>query len=184
MAKRLLDLVLAIGLLPLVVPLLAVAAIAVKLDSPGPAFFRQDRVGRDRKPFTMLKLRTMDRATRHAASHEIDALQITRVGRFLRRTKIDELPQIFSVLAGDMSVVGPRPCLPVQDELIAERERRGVYRALPGITGPAQIAGIDMSTPALLAEVDARYVTERTLGGDIALIVRTGLGGGAGDAVR
>lgn len=184
MAKRALDIALALALLPFAMPVLAIAALAVRLDSPGPAFFRQERVGRHRKPFRLLKIRTMTVGTPQAASHEVGAAQVTRVGAFLRRSKIDELPQIFAVLAGDMSFVGPRPCLAVQEELVAERDRRGVYEALPGITGPAQVAGVDMSTPVELAEIDARYVRERSLPGDIALIVRTALGGGSGDAAR
>lgn len=183
-AKRVLDLALALALLPLAVPLLALAALAVRLDSPGPAFFRQERVGRHKQPFHLLKIRTMTQGTPQAASHEVGAAQVTRVGAFLRRSKIDELPQILAVLAGDMSFVGPRPCLAVQHELIAERDRQGVYDALPGITGPAQVAGVDMSTPVELAQIDARYVRERTLWGDLMLIVRTATGGGAGDAAR
>lgn len=184
MAKRFLDLLLAAALFPLAVVVLAVAALAVRLDSPGPVFFRQERVGRGRRPFGLVKIRTMAIGTPNVASHEVGTASITRTGAFLRRTKIDELPQIFSVLSGDMSFVGPRPCLPSQTELIRERDARGVYAALPGITGPAQVAGVDMSRPVELAEIDARYVRERTLVGDIRLIVRTALGGGAGDAVR
>ena len=120
MAKRALDIALALALLPFAMPVLAIAALAVRLDSPGPAFFRQERVGRHRKPFRLLKIRTMTVGTPQAASHEVGAAQVTRVGAFLRRSKIDELPQIFAVLAGDMSFVGPRPCLAVQEELVAE----------------------------------------------------------------
>ena len=184
MAKRLLDLALALALLPFALPLLGVAAIAVKLDSPGPAFFRQQRVGRGRKPFTLVKIRTMTAGTRQVASHEVGAAQITRVGAILRKSKIDELPQLFSVLAGDMSFVGPRPCLPVQEELVEARSRLGVYAARPGITGPAQIAGIDMSTPVELAEVDAAYIATRSFLGDLKLILQTATGGGSGDAAR
>ncbi|MFN4113486.1 MAG: sugar transferase [Sphingomonadaceae bacterium] len=184
MAKRTLDIALALALLPFALPVLLVAALAVRLDSPGPAFFRQERVGKDRQRFRLLKIRTMTEGTKQAASHEVGAAQVTRVGAILRRSKIDELPQIFAVLAGKMSFVGPRPCLPLQEELVAERERRGVYAVLPGITGPAQVAGVDMSTPVELAEIDARYVRERTLLGDLRLILLTAIGGGSGDAAR
>lgn len=182
--KRVLDVILAVILLPVALPLLLIAAVAIRFDSPGPAFFRQERVGLGRKPFSLLKLRTMSIETRQGASHEVGASTITRVGHFLRKTKIDELPQIFAVLAGNMSFVGPRPCLPVQEELIAEREARGVYSVLPGITGPAQVAGIDMSTPVRLAEVDAHYVKTRSLSGDLKLILATATGAGSGDAAR
>lgn len=184
MAKRVFDVLLALAILPLALPMLAVAALAVRLDSPGPAFFRQQRVGKGRLPFSLIKIRTMTVDTPQTASHEVGPGRITRVGSVLRRSKIDELPQIFAVLAGNMSFVGPRPCLPVQEELVAERERRGVYDVLPGITGPAQISGIDMSTPVKLAEVDAHYVQNRSFLGDLKLIMQTAVGTGYGDAAR
>lgn len=184
MMKRIVDFLLAAALLPFAIPVLALAALAVRIDSPGPAFFRQQRVGRGGRVFTLVKIRTMASGTPNVASHEVGTSYVTKVGAFLRRSKIDELPQIAAVLAGDMSFVGPRPCLPSQTDLIREREARGVYTVLPGITGPAQIAGVDMSTPVKLAEIDALYVQERTLLGDLQLIVRTALGGGAGDAAR
>jgi O-antigen biosynthesis protein WbqP len=126
--------------------------------------FRQERVGRHQKPFTLVKFRTMEKDTASVASHLASASAITPFGRFLRRTKLDELPQLWNVLKGDMSLVGPRPCLFNQEELIAEREARGVYQARPGITGLAQVNGIDMSTPRLLAETDAKMLAELTLG--------------------
>ncbi|KHA50140.1 Sugar transferase [Sulfitobacter geojensis] len=114
----------------------------------------------------------------------MSAAQITRIGAFLRKTKIDELPQIWNVLMGDMSFVGPRPNLPNQSELIAERARRGVYDVRPGITGPAQLTGIDMSTPVELATADAAYIANQTFCEDLKLILQTGTGGGRGDAVK
>ena len=130
----------------------------------------------------MLKLRTMQIGTEARASHEIGPSRVTKIGRFLRKTKVDELPQILSVLRGDMSFVGPRPCLLVQTELIEERTKRGVYTVLPGITGKAQLMGIDMSTPRLLAATDAEYVTERSMAGDLGILLATLLGQGSGDA--
>jgi len=126
----------------------------------------------------------MEINTESRASHEVSASKITNVGKFLRRTKLDELPQILNVLSGDMSFVGPRPCLPSQADLIAEREVRDVFSLRPGITGPAQIAGIDMSTPQILARADAAYLAERTFWGDLRLIMQTAKGGGQGDAVN
>lgn len=181
--KRLFDLSLAVLLLVPASLIVAVAAIAVALDSPGPAFFRQIRVGRQRKPFALIKLRTMTHGTRTAASHEISDTAVTRVGSFLRKWKIDELPQIWSVLVGDMSFVGPRPCLPTQELLIAERDRRGVFAMRPGITGPAQLAKVDMSTPVRLAEIDSTYAAQRTFGADLAILAATVAGRGRGDAV-
>lgn len=184
MAKRTLDILIAVALLPFAAPILALAALAVRLDSPGPAFFRQVRVGRYRQPFRLMKIRTMATGTPSIASHEVGAAYITKVGAFLRKTKIDELPQILSVLAGDMSFVGPRPCLTNQHELIDERARRGVFDILPGITGLAQVNGVDMSDPIRLAMLDAQYLAQRTLLGDIRLILASALGSGRGDAAR
>lgn len=180
--KRFTDILLALLLLPVVVLLCLPAAAAIRLESPGNPLFLQGRVGRDQRPFILWKLRSMAKGTKHAGSHEVGAAQITRVGRIIRRTKIDELPQIWNVIKGEMSFVGPRPCLPTQKELIDARAQRRVFDVLPGITGPAQLAGIDMSTPHKLAEADAAYIATRTFRGDLRLIVQTATGGGRGDA--
>ena len=182
--KRAFDLAVAVALALPAAAVVGLAAVAVRWDSPGPALFRQTRVGRGNRPFTLYKLRTMAASTEHRASHEVSPVQITRVGRLLRSTKLDELPQLLNVLRGDMSLVGPRPCLPVQRELIEARERRGVHRLRPGITGPAQIEGIDMSTPERLAEADAAYLDVRTLSTDARILMRTFIGAGRGDAVK
>ena len=109
---------------------------------------------------------------------------VTPIGRRLRSLKLDELPQLFNVLRGDMSLVGPRPCLPNQAEVIAARRARNVFAIRPGITGIAQLASIDMSTPDELAEADSRYIHDRSFLGDLKIIARTVLGGGAGDALK
>lgn len=127
------------------------------LDTGSP-LFRQERVGRRQKPFILLKFRTMKPSTASVATHLVDASAVTELGRFLRRTKLDELPQLWNVLRGEMSLVGPRPCLPNQLELISERISRGVFAARPGMTGLAQINRIDMSTPKLLAETDQKML--------------------------
>lgn len=144
----------------------------------------QTRVGRNQKPFTLFKLRTMSMDTEERGSHEISTAQITKVGKFLREKKIDELPQIINVLIGDMSFVGPRPCLPNQTELVSERSSRGVFKVRPGITGRAQLAGIDMSNPKQLAEVDAQYILERSFWSDLSIIYQTARGRGQGDMVK
>ena len=182
--KRLLDIVLVlVAALPAL--LLCLACIAViTMESGGGAIFAQIRVGRNRRHFTLYKLRTMAADTGDRASHEVSAAQVTRSGRILRKTKLDELPQLINVLKGDMSFVGPRPCLPSQELLVTERDRLGVYKIRPGITGPAQLAGIDMSTPVALAEADSRYIDRITLMDDLLYILRTVGGGGSGDAVK
>ena len=156
----------------------------VGLVDTGAPMFRQTRVGRDQKPFTLVKFRTMHPDTLHVASHLADAAAITRWGRFLRRTKLDELPQLWNVLKGEMSLVGPRPCLLNQKELVAERAARGVFDVRPGITGLAQVQGIDMSTPRLLAEIDADMIRTLSLRRYFKYIVQTVLGQGSGDRVR
>jgi O-antigen biosynthesis protein WbqP len=146
--------------------------------------FRQHRVGRHQQPFMLVKFRTMRLDTPSVATHLADASAITSFGRFLRRTKLDELPQLWNVLKGDMSLVGSRPCLFNQKELITERAQRGVFNYRPGITGLAQIQGIDMSTPELLARTDAEMLKRLDLMSYFRFIFLTVLGKGAGDRVR
>ena len=154
-------------------------------ETGGQPLFLQTRVGRGQRPFTLVKLRTMAVGTANVASHEVNAeAVITPSGRWMRRFKLDELPQIWNVLLGDMSFVGPRPCLPNQHELIGERAARDVFAMRPGITGLAQVQGVDMSTPERLAEIDALYASERTFMGDLKLLVQTFVGSGRGDAAR
>jgi lipopolysaccharide/colanic/teichoic acid biosynthesis glycosyltransferase len=146
--------------------------------------FRQRRVGRHQQPFMLVKFRTMRPDTASVASHLADASAITPLGRFLRRTKLDELPQLWNVLRGEMSLVGPRPCLFNQDELIAARAARGVFDARPGISGMAQIQGIDMSAPELLARTDAEMLKSLNVFTYFRYIFLTVMGKGAGDRVR
>lgn len=164
-------------------PLFLVVAPLIRLSSPGPVLFAQTRVGRERRPFTCYKFRTMYVGTRQAGTHEVTQASVTRVGAFLRKTKIDEIPQLWNVVRGEMCLVGPRPCLPVQEELIAERERRGVYSVTPGITGLGQIRGIDMSDPVRLAECDAEYVARRSWQFDLKILLWTLRGQGMEDRV-
>jgi O-antigen biosynthesis protein WbqP len=175
--KRWFDLACAVPGLLVTSPIIGLLVFVVRADSPGPALLRQQRVGRDGRPFTCYKLRTMYVGTGDRATHLTSQNAITRAGRVLRATKLDELPQFYNVVRGEMSLVGPRPCLPNQTELVAERKRRGVLDIQPGITGLAQVQGIDMSTPRLLARVDAVYARNRSIRGDIALIMQTILPG-------
>ena len=163
---------------------LLAAWVAVRRDTPGPGLFGQPRIGRSGKEFTCWKFRTMQVGTAQAGTHEVSAASVTRVGAFLRRTKIDELPQVWNILRGEIALIGPRPCLPVQTQLIEERRKRGVLEVLPGISGLAQVEGIDMSDPVRLARRDADYIALRGILPDIKLILRTARGGGQGDRVR
>ena len=180
---RLLDFLFSLTGLVLCAPVLLVIYVVGLFDTGSP-LFHQKRVGRNQKPFTLVKFRTMRPDTASVASHLADASAITRLGAFLRRTKLDELPQLWNVLKGEMSLVGPRPCLFNQTELIAERHSRGVFEARPGITGLAQVNSIDMSTPKLLAETDARMLQGLTLVSYFKYILMTVGGKGAGDRVK
>jgi len=123
--------------------------------------------------------------TASVPTHEVSASRITPIGRFLRRTKLDELPQLWNVVKGEMSLVGPRPCLPDQTALVEARQRWGVAALRPGITGLAQLRGIDMADPARLAEIDAEYLASASLPADLEILIGTVLSGEArGDRAR
>lgn len=164
-------------------PLLIGVTVIGYLDTGSPLFI-QERVGKDQKPFKLVKFRTMKVDTASVASHLADNSSITKLGKVLRKTKIDELPQLINVLKGEMSLVGPRPNLFNQNDLIEAREDMGVYNVLPGITGLAQLSGIDMSTPERLAKKDKEMIDNMSLKNYFSYIVGTALGKGSGDAVK
>lgn len=177
---RFFDVVFAILGLICGLPVMLILMLIGLFDTGSP-IFRQERVGRFKKPFILVKLRTMRKDTASVASHLAGQSAITPFGRILRRTKLDELPQLWNVLKGDMSLVGPRPCLFNQEELIRERDKRGVFEARPGITGLAQVNNIDMSTPELLAGTDMEMLKNLTLANYFKYIFLTVVGKGAGD---
>lgn len=154
-------------------PVIIVAAVLVAATSRGAPIFSQTRVGLGQRAFRCHKLRSMVAGTASVPTHEAAVASITPVGRWLRASKIDELPQLWNVLKGEMSLVGPRPCLPSQTELIECRERLGVFAIRPGITGYAQVRGVDMSDPPRLAELDAAYMRNASLGRDLSILWRT-----------
>nr|WP_158161540.1 sugar transferase [Vibrio mimicus] len=180
---RLIDFLAAFFGLLFLWPVLLVVIIIGLFDTGSPIFV-QERVGRNKKPFKLVKFRTMSVDTQSVASHLASTSSITKLGAFLRKTKIDELPQLINVLKGEMSLVGPRPNLFNQQELITERDALGVYNVLPGITGLAQIQNIDMSTPRLLAQTDKNMIDTLTLKNYFHYIMKTVTGSGAGDAVH
>lgn len=163
-------------------PILLVLIVTGYFDTRSP-IFRQERVGKRKKPFNLVKFRSMYLNAPSVATHLASASSITPFGRFLRKSKLDELPQLWNVLMGDMSFVGPRPNLFNQLELIEEREKRGVYAIRPGITGLAQINKIDMSTPKLLAETDAKMIDHMNVLYYFKYIFLTLFGKGFGDRV-
>lgn len=179
---RLLDVAFALTGLVVGLPVLAVLYVLGLFDTGSPLFLQQ-RVGRGKRPFTLVKFRTMKIDTASVASHLANMASVTQFGHFLRRTKLDELPQLWNVLKGDMSLVGPRPCLFSQEELIAERQARGVLDIRPGVTGLAQLNNIDMSTPRLLAETDQKMLQNLSLSAYFKYIFLTVVGRGAGDRI-
>jgi O-antigen biosynthesis protein WbqP len=173
--KRAFDLAVASALAVALAPVLLVVALAVRLTSPGPALFRTQRVGRHNVLFTMYKFRTMRTDTPQVATHLLNdpSRYLSPVGGFLRRTSLDELPQILNVLKGEMSLVGPRPALFNQEDLVELRTRRGVHELVPGVTGWAQVNGRDeLSIPAKV-ELDAEYLVRRGFWFDLKILVLT-----------
>ncbi|MCX8503327.1 MAG: sugar transferase [Beijerinckiaceae bacterium] len=170
---RILELSLALLGMFILSPIAVVIVFLVRATSPGHALFKQIRVGRGQKPFTIYKIRTMQLGTIEVGTHLVEAQSVTSIGRILRKLRLDEIPQLMNVIAGDMSLVGPRPCLPSQMELIAARQAENVYTVRPGITGLAQIQGLDMSNPLELAKVDGAYVRDRSIVLDLRIIFQT-----------
>ena len=181
--QRPLDIALSAAGLVVTSPLLIGTTIVGYFDTGSPLFI-QERVGKDKKPFKLVKFRTMSLDTASVASHLADNSSITKLGKILRKTKLDELPQLINVLKGEMSLVGPRPNLFNQEDLIVARDSQDVYDVLPGITGLAQLSGIDMSTPELLAEIDSKMINSLTPKKYFSYIIRTALGKGSGDAIK
>ncbi len=180
---RLLDISFSfIGLL-LLSPLLVVLYIIGLFDTGSP-IFQQERVGRDKRPFRLIKFRSMYLNAPSVATHLASESSITPFGFFLRKSKLDELPQLWNVFIGDMSLVGPRPNLFNQTELMEERQKFGIYDVRPGITGLAQVNRIDMSTPGLLAKTDADMIENFNLIIYLKYIFLTLIGKGKGDRIN
>jgi O-antigen biosynthesis protein WbqP len=179
---RIFDIVFSLLGLIILCPIILLLFIIGFFDTGSP-LFRQERVGVNKRPFYLLKFRSMHVNTQAVATHLVQVSAITKWGSFLRKSKLDELLQLFNVLVGDMSFVGPRPNLFNQTELIEERSKRGVYSIRPGITGLAQIQKIDMSTPQLLAETDAKMIKNLSVINYFFYILKTLLGRGFGDRV-
>lgn len=180
---RFLDVFFSLFGLLLLSPFLTIIFIFGFFDT-GLPLFRQERVGKYKVHFILIKFRSMSKSAPSVPSHLLDETAISFFGNFLRRTKLDELPQLWNVLKGEMSLVGPRPGLTNQTELIVLREKLGVFEVRPGITGLAQINGIDMSTPELLAQTDARMIAEMSVCNYFKYIFLTVMGKGSGDRIK
>ncbi|MBE6749940.1 MAG: sugar transferase [Ruminococcaceae bacterium] len=167
--KRVIDFTLSlIGILVLL-PIFLIVTIAIKIDDPGPAFFKQKRVGINKTYFSLYKFRSMKMNTPDIPTHLLENPKqyITKVGAFLRKTSLDELPQMWNILKGDMSVIGPRPALWNQDDLVAERDKYGANDVRPGLTGWAQINGRDELEIPVKAKLDGEYVENLSFPFDI-----------------
>lgn len=173
--KRVFDFSASLILLILLSPVFLIISLIISADDGSPVIFRQPRVGKNNELFDILKFRTMKNGTRNVASGALDESGecITRSGRFLRKTSLDELPQLINILRGEMSFVGPRPLIPEEEDIRKLRERYNVYSVLPGMTGLAQINGRDNLTAEEKAEFDRQYVENRTLFLDIKILFKT-----------
>lgn len=176
-AKRALDLAVAVPLLVVASPVMAVLAVLVRRDSPGPALFKQTRIGEGGRPFKVLKFRTMVVGAQQMGTGirvVSNDSRITPLGRILRKTSLDELPQLINVVRGDMSLVGPRPTVPEQVERYSEHQRRRLL-ARPGVTGLAQVTGRQLLPWSERIELDIRYIETWSMRRDLAIIARTAL---------
>lgn len=171
--KRALDIVLSATALVVLSPVLLLVALLIRLEDGGPAVFHQKRVGRHGQAFTIFKFRSMPVATPSVPSAGARTLTLTRIGRVIRRTNIDELPQLFNVIRGDMSLIGPRPALPTQTYLLELRAANAVLDVRPGLTGLAQVEAYDGMPETEKAEWERRYVSDITLRVDLSIIART-----------
>jgi lipopolysaccharide/colanic/teichoic acid biosynthesis glycosyltransferase len=153
--------------------LLAIIWALIRVQSPGPGIFAQQRVGRNGRIFTCYKFRTMYEGTVQGPTNEVPLSQVTWLGNILRRSKLDELPQVWNILRNEFSLIGPRPCLPMQTGLVEARTRLGVLALKPGISGLSQVEGIEMSEPERLAVNDARYLALQSLQMDLKIMIET-----------
>jgi O-antigen biosynthesis protein WbqP len=167
------DIALAVLLLLILLPVYLLLAIIIRIQDGGPAIYKQKRVGRNGKEFLFYKFRSMPVSTPNVESRETQKLQITLVGKFIRRTNLDEIPQFFNVLKGDMSFIGPRPPIPTQKELVELRRSNGALALQPGLTGWAQVNAYDGMTPEQKAAFDGDYAKRLSLVLDLLILVKT-----------
>tara|TARA_B110000003_G_scaffold276125_1_gene321008 strand:+ start:5543 stop:6103 length:561 start_codon:yes stop_codon:yes gene_type:complete len=173
--KRIVDILLGIFFILILTPLIFVTLILIKLDSEGPFFFISERVGKDNQNFKMIKFRTMYKNTEIIETSKLQNpnLKITKIGKILRKYSIDEIPQFFNVIIGNMSIVGPRPALPEQLDLIKNRTKFGINQIKPGITGYAQINGRDLITDIKKLDLEIEYMQKKNFYVDLLIIFKT-----------
>lgn len=171
--KRLTDILVSLSVLLILSPILFVVGLIIKLQDGGSVLFIQERVGRHVQNFKILKFRSMPVNTANVESKEVSQIRITGFGKFIRRTNIDELPQLINIFKGDMSLIGPRPCLPSQKELIELRLKGGAYKCKPGLTGLAQVMSYDNMPNEVKADWDSRYAQHISFINDMKIIFKT-----------
>jgi len=171
--KHIIEVFISLFTLLLLSPFLILIGIAIYIEDGNPVLFRQKRVGKNLKPYTLFKFRSMPNSTGDIASSEASSLKVTKIGGFIRRTNVDELPQLFNVILGDMSLVGPRPAIPSQEDLIKLRNEKGVYDCKPGLTGLAQINSYDGMPESEKVSWDSKYVSSISFLHDAVIILRT-----------
>lgn len=173
--KRIFDFTVSLLMIILLSPLMLIIGLIILIDDGAPVIFKQYRVGKDNKLFYIYKFRTMRKNTRNVATNELEEsdTMITRSGKLLRKTSLDELPQLFNILSGKMSFVGPRPLIPEEKEIRILRAEYNVYSVRPGMTGLAQVNGRDVLTYQQKAELDKEYVENRSLFGDFVILIKT-----------
>lgn len=171
--KRVLDIAAALFAMMILAPLLAIIALLILIFDYGPVIFTQTRVGRNGQPFKFYKFRSMPVGTKNVASDQLGQIKLTWIGKLLRRSNLDELPQLFNILLGDMSVVGPRPPIPTQTQLIESRRANGALAVRPGLTGLAQVSSYSGMPVEEKAGYDGQYARHITLAGDVRIVFRT-----------
>ena len=171
--KRPFDIIFSIVVLAVLAPIIVSILVLIRLESKGNPLFIQERLGLHQRPFKCLKLRTLYASAPMVSTHELPQSHVTKIGGFLRKTKLDELPQFLNVLLGSMSLVGPRPCLKFQHELINEREMRQVFQIKPGITGLAQVRGVGTENAVLQASLDSEYMRKPSFSQDLKILFLT-----------
>jgi O-antigen biosynthesis protein WbqP len=171
--KRLFDVLLCLTLLMCLIPIFVIIVVVIRLQDGGAAIFRQKRIGKYGSVFMFYKFRSMPLSTPNVESNDTTKLQITPFGKFIRRTNLDELPQFYNVLKGDMSFIGPRPPIPTQFELIELRKKNGSIDLTPGLTGWAQVNSFDGMSVSEKARFDGEYASEFSFGLDVLILLKT-----------
>ena len=162
-----------IGGLVCIAPFVLIAAFLLVLEDGLPIFFIQDRVGQNKENFKIIKIRTLKNGTPNTGTHELEAKHRLKIGAVIRKIKLDEFPQLFNVIKGDINLVGPRPGLPNQARLLKDRSDRKIFKIKPGITGLAQVMGYDMSSPEKLSAVDEMYLKNKSSWIDVVILIAT-----------